>query len=264
MSSILPQGIVAATKVDPTIALFYGPPKIGKTGKIAELPETLLLDLEKGTEMIGAQKIHITSLYGTSFELHEDGPMKGQLKSASLDKVINEIRAYAMAEKTAGRTPKAPYRRGAIDTIDKLEEWCEMTATAKYKASAIGKTFQGDSVLELPNGGGYYHLRQEVLHWINRLLPVFPQLLLVSHIREKNINKGGVDVSVKDISLTGKLGSIICAQCDLVGYVYREPGKSDQLMVSFETQEGSTMGARIPHLAGKRIPFDWTQIYTQG
>jgi hypothetical protein len=73
--------------------------------------------------------------------------------------------------------------------------------------------------------------------------------------------KAGATATVKDISLGGKLSSLICANMDAIGYVYRKPG-SDKPWISFESYDSNTtMGARCPHLAGKNIELDWPQIY---
>lgn len=96
---------------------------------------------------------------------------------------------------------------------------------------------------------------------IDQLSMYCKHLILISHVKEKTLDKGGVAVSYNDISLTGKLGSIVCSKCDAIGFLYRQSGKP--LMVSFETLESSVMGARFPHLAGKKFEFDWNQIYIQ-
>lgn len=256
MSSVLPTGRTAPTRVDPRIILFYGPPKIGKTTLMAQLADNLILDLERGTELIEAYKLPISSIAGGT-EFKEDG----SVASTSLNTFYEQVVAAGMAEfEKTGKKPKPPYKYMTVDTLDKLEDYCEVTATIKYKASVIGKEFKGNSVLELPNGAGYYHLRNEMLFQIERLSGICEHLILITHIKEKLLNKGGVDVSQTDISLTGKMGSIICAKADVIGYIYREPGKPDP-MVSFQTLENAVMGARVPRLAGKRIPFNWKEIF---
>lgn len=260
MSTVLtlPTQPIAPTRVDPRISIWYGIPKIGKTTECAKLPGAMILDLERGTEMIEALKIPISSISGGT-AMNEDG----SIKFTSLDAVYDAIIAKGTEEyKATGKTPKPPYKFLVVDTIDKLEDYCIVTATQKYKASTLGKNFEGKSVLELPQGGGYYHLRNEVVEQIERLAGICEYLLLISHIRDKTINKGGVDVSVNDISLTGRLGQIVCAKADVIGYMYREPGKTG-LQVSFETFENTpAMGARVPRLAGKRMTLDWTEIFS--
>ena len=252
----LPVERIAPTRVDPKIAIFYGPPKIGKTTKLAELDKCLILDCEKGSESISAMRVPIASISGPTVNNAD-----GTLSFTSIDAVYNKIVAIGEAEFAKTQTmPKPPYKYIAVDTIDKLEDFCEVTATAKYKDSVMGKNFSGKSVIELPNGAGYYHLRNELMLYISKLSTICEHLILISHIRDKNLNKGGVDVSVRDISLTGRLGQMVCAKADIVGYVYRENGNPD-LMVSFETLEDSTMGSRFPRLAGRKMPFDWKEIF---
>lgn len=260
MSTILtlPTAPIAPTRVDPRISIWYGIPKIGKTTKVAELPNSLILDLERGTEMINATKVPVSSISGGT-ALNDDG----SIKYTSLDAVYNSILDLGAKEfERTKKPPKPPYKFLVVDTIDKLEDYCIPTATAKYKNTTIGKNFTGESVLELPQGGGYYHLRNEMLDQIDRLATVCEYLLLISHIRDKTINKGGVDVSITDISLTGRLGQLVCAKADVIGYMYREPGKPD-LQVSFETFENTpAMGARVPRLAGRRMTLDWYEIFS--
>lgn len=254
---ILPTEKAKPTRVNPAISIFYGPPKIGKTTKLGELDGCLILDAEKGTEAIDAMRVPINSISGATINNPD-----GTLAFTSVDAVYEKIAAIGMAYfKEHGTKPPPPYKYIAVDTIDKLEDFCEVTATAKYKASAIGKNFEGKSVIELPNGAGYYHLRNEVMLQIERLSGICKNLILISHIRDKNLNKGGVDVSVRDISLTGRLGQMVCAKADIVGFVYRDAQDPSKLMVSFETLEDTTMGSRFPRLAGKRIPFDWNEIF---
>jgi hypothetical protein len=265
MSEILtlPTQRIAATRVDPKILIIYGPPKIGKTTMVAELENNLILDCEMGTEFVDAIKVPITSIEGeTTYEDDLKNPGQKRLTGTSVNAVIDSLIAQATAYyQKHGKKMKAPYKYITVDTIDKMEDYCEVSATRKYKESTIGKTFDGQSVLELPKGAGYYHLRNEVLLQIDRLSMVCEYLILVSHIKEILLNKGGIDVSLQDISLTGKLGSMVCAKADIVGYVYREPKKP--LMISFETFNKNIMGARVPRLAGKRIPFEWKEIFSQ-
>lgn len=255
MSGILPAGKTPATRVNPRILLFYGMPKVGKTTEMAKLEGNLILDAERGTELIDAMRIPINSISGPTTMTET-----GEVAFTSISTVIAEVMQRGLDEfNNTGQKPKPPYKYITMDTIDKLEEMCEVTATAKYKDTAMGKSFAGNSVIELPNGAGYYHLRNEVLLQVGNLARICEHLILVSHVKDKVLNKGGVDVSSMDISLTGKLGQIVAAQCDVIGYMYREPKKP--LMVSFETQENTTMGARVPRLAGLRVPFDWNTIF---
>lgn len=243
MPITLPTEPVKATRQSPKILVLYGMPKVGKTEVLTQLPGCLILDTEGGTEMYDALRIPINC-------------------TADLVAVRNAIIAEGEKRAAAGKKGNDlfPYQYIAIDTLDKLEEFAEISATDKYKKSTIGKTFGGKSVLELPNGGGYYYLRNELLELINDISSVCPRLILITHVKEKLLNKGGEDVKVNDISLTGKMGSIVCSKSDAIGYLYRVAGQPG-LKVSFETLESTVMGARAKYLAGQKFDFDWSKIY---
>lgn len=239
----LPTTPVKATRVSPKILVIYALPKVGKTKVASELEGNLILDLEGGSEMYENLRIRIHS-------------------AADLDDVYKQIMDSAMAEVAAGRKAQYPYKYITIDTADKLEELCEISATARYKKSVIGSSFKGDSVLELPKGGGYYYLRNEVIEKIDKLATVCDRLIIVAHVKDKLIaSKKGDEVTVRDISLTGRLADMVCAKADAIGYLYRNADDNGALWVSFETYEGSIMGARPQHLAGKKFPMDWKTIY---
>jgi len=125
----LPKEKVKASRKSPKNMIIYGPPKIGKTTMLSLLNNCLIIDLEDGSDMVDALKIKANSL-------------------ADLQKIGTEIIK-------AGK----PYKYVAIDTISKLEEWCEGYAKAIYKKTPMGKNFDSKnenlSVLSLPNGAGY-------------------------------------------------------------------------------------------------------------
>ena len=254
MSGVLPEQRIKPTRINPKILVLYGMPKVGKTGVVAQLNDCLILDTEGGAEMYECRRMPVTSIDGDIVR-NDDG----DITSIGFNKVYDAILQDGLDQIAAGKKVQFPYKFLVIDTLDKLEDYCEVSATKKYKSSIIGKTFEGGSVLELPQGAGYYHLRNEVLGQIEKMASVCKYLILITHIKEKLLNKGGIDVSSKDISLTGRLGSMVCAKADGIGYLYWDAKK--QMMVSFETNESAVMGARFKRLAGKRFPFDWKEIY---
>ena len=99
----LPTEKVKASRKSPKNMIIYGPPKIGKTSVLAELDNCLLIDLEDGSDMVDALKVKVNNL-------------------AELQAVGTEIMKK-------GR----PYKYIAIDTISKLEEWCEIEAKSIFK-----------------------------------------------------------------------------------------------------------------------------------
>ncbi len=244
---------VKATRIGPKVIVLYSLPKVGKTGELVELAavkDCLIIDSEFGTETYDTTKVLIRS-------------------TEDLVNVVNSIKARGAENAKAGKKGMDlfPYQFIALDTLDKFEEYAEKSATIKYinsKMNSNGK-FQEKgykSVLELPEGGGYYYLRNEVMEHIELLGSVCPYLILIVHVKEKlMLDKANQDVKVNDISLTGKLAGMVCAAADAIGYMYRT--SKGELRISFQTYDGAIMGARQKFLAGKDLPFDWKTIYPE-
>jgi hypothetical protein len=245
---ILPTEVVKAKYQSPRKSLFYGIAKVGKTTALAQLKNNLIFDLEGGTELIDSLAVQIRSV-------------------GDIQEVLEAIKKKGIENAAAGKTGNDlfPYRYITIDTIDALEEFCDASALARYKAGKLCSAEQKMSLMsitELPHGAGYYYLREEVKRVINLVSSCCERIILISHVKDRIINeKQGATATVKDISLSGKLSSIICANMDAIGYLYRQPG-TDELQVSFESYDANTvMGARCPHLAAKRMPLDWSKIF---
>ena len=228
----LPKKVVKASRKSPKNMIIYGPPKIGKTTVLSQLKGCLIIDLEEGSDMVDALKIKVTNLK----ELAEVG--KAIVKDGK------------------------PYKYVAIDTISKLEEWCESEAKQIYMKTPMGKNFEqknpGASVLSLPNGAGYLYLRIAYKKWIDRLNTLADHIILVGHLKDKMLEKKGKEVAVKDLDLTGKIKQITCANADAVGYIYRE---DDETMISFNSMDDITAGSRCHHLKGKTMPLNWSEIF---
>lgn len=229
---ILPTEKVKASRKSPRHLVVYGAPKVGKTSVLAKLDNCLILDLESGSDMVDALKVSVSSL-----------------------KELSEVGKAIMK---AGR----PYKYIAIDTVSKLEEWCEDEATKLYIATPMGKNFAeknpGMSVLSLPNGGGYLYLRIAYKKWIEKLGKLADHIIHVGHLKDKVLDKKGKEVVVKDLDLTGKLKQITCANADAVGYIFRD---EDETMISFDSLGDITAGSRCDHLKGKTMPLEWSKIF---
>ena len=141
--SKLPKKKVKASRKSPKNMIIYGAPKIGKTTALSQLDDCLIIDLEQGSDMLDALKIQANSL-------------------AELGQIGKEI--YQEGK---------PYKYVAIDTITKLEEWCEEEGKQIYLKTPMGKNFEtknpGMSILSLPNGAGYLYLRMAYKKWIDKL-----------------------------------------------------------------------------------------------
>jgi hypothetical protein len=244
---VLPTEPVKALSQNPRRLIIYSQPKMGKTTFASQLPGNLIIDLEHGAELIDAMKV----------------------KADNLQQLQEIVDAIVKAGK--------PYKYITVDTITKLEDWCEWEATRDYMASALGRNFNRDrsgnalpessweSVLSLPNGAGYLWLRLCYKRWIEKLVSLATHVILIAHLKDKMLEKAGKEVSAKDLDLTGKIKSITCAGADAIGYLYRskEEGVS-KLRLSFVSSEEVLCGARPPHLKGQDIPAEWSKIFTDG
>ena len=230
--SKLPKKKIKASRKSPKNMIIYGAPKIGKTTVLSQLDDCLIIDLEQGSDMLDALKVQVNSL-----------------------KELGEIGKEIYAE---GK----PYKYVAIDTISKLEEWCEEEGKQIYLKTPMGKNFEqknpGMSILSLPNGAGYLYLRMAYKKWLDRLNTLADHVILVGHLKDKMLEKKGKEVAVKDLDLTGKIKQITCANADAVGYIYRE---DDVTMVSFDSLGDVVAGSRCDHLKGKTMPMEWSEIF---
>lgn len=110
----------------------------------------------------------------------------------------------------------------------------------------------GDDILALPQGAGYYWLRiavQKMIEWFNNAAP---NIILLGHVKDKNLTEGGTELNVKTLDLGGKLSSILSANSDGIGYLYRDI-ETGSLMANFGDMNSVLCGCRVPHLAGKTI-----------
>lgn len=241
----IPEGLVQPSRVNPQCLLLYGVPKVGKTVAAAALPNSLILELEpSGADFVAARKIDIPDM-----------------------KTLQEVLKKLTALRAAG-TPACT--RLVIDTIDEVERLCDPWALAQYKASVLGKDFQGTSIVELPQGAGYGRLRDAMGEALWLFSRASEEVILLAHVRDKYIERKGVqDVQAQDIDLTGKCRAIVVSRCSSIGYMRRD--FTDTLYVNFKSSDTVNCGSRCAHLTGREITlgerkdgalvFHWDRIY---
>ncbi len=122
---------VAPAKVkNPRNLIIFSKPKTGKTSALAQLPNSLIIDLENGSDFVSGRILKASS--------------------------VEDIKAIGKAIEEAGK----PYKYIIIDTITKLEEVCIPYAELLYSKTPGGKNWftqgkaQYGSILALPNGAG--------------------------------------------------------------------------------------------------------------
>lgn len=222
---VLPKEKVKAKVENPRFLIIFGKPKAGKTTLASKLDYNLIIDLEGGSEFLEALAVQARSI-------------------KDLGEIANAIRDE-IKEKGC-----KPYKYITIDNASRLEEICMSYAVQLYKATPMGKTYQGTDVRTLPNGSGYLYLQQAVRKVLDMFRELCDNFILIGHLKDKMINKEGEELSEMSLDLVGKLANIVCGEADAVGYVYR---KKNETRISFEGGDNSVREARAPHLRGKNI-----------
>jgi hypothetical protein len=239
MSIVLPTSKVKAERQNPKRIVIYSKPKTGKTTAYAGLDNNLILDLENGADYVDALKVKVSSL--------------------------QELLDVGKAVKEAGK----PYKFITVDTITVLEEMIMPLAIKLYRATPMGKNFDGDNVTTLPNGAGYLYIRQAFFQVLDFIDTLAPTIILSGHIKDKQVDDKGELVMSANIDLTGKIKSLVCANADAIGYMYR---KGNKTILSFKTNEEVTCGARPEHLRNEEIvvtemnekgelEFHWDKVF---
>jgi hypothetical protein len=220
MSIVLPTKKVKADRVNPKRLIVYSKPKTGKTTAFAGLDDNLIIDLENGADYVEALKVKVSSL--------------------------QELLDTGKAIKAAGN----PYKYITIDTVTALEDMIMPLAIKLYRQTPMGKNYDGDNVTTLPNGAGYLYIRQAFFQVLDFIDTLAPHIILSGHIKDKQVDDKGEMVLSANIDLTGKIKSLICANADAIGYMYR---KGNETIISFKTNEEVTCGARPEHLRNEEI-----------
>lgn len=224
----LPTGIVSAVTKSPKNLVIFSKPKVGKTTLLSHLPNSLLIDLEDGSDYVAAVKIKITTIQDL-FNLEQA--------------IIN-----------AGK----PYKYVAIDTISALEDLCIPYAEFLYSKSPMGANwFKPDggkakhgTILNMANGAGYPWLRQAFEDVVKRFKALARHLILLGHVKDTMLEKNGSTFEALDLNLTGKLKIFTTSKADAIGYLVRKGNKN---VLSFKTQDDVLCGARPEHLRNKEI-----------
>ena len=242
----LPTERSVAKNYNPKLMILLGKPKSGKSTLMASLDSNLIIDLEDGYRALSVMAIQARN-HEQLFEIR--------------DAIFNK----------AKEDKKFPYRFITIDNASRLEDIAVRYAGQLYKNTSMGSTwgkikdekgilikdqngkFIDDpkaDVRTLPNGAGYFYLREAVKSLVSMFKPLCETLILVTHVKDKQIQKNGQELSEMTVDLAGKIGDIVCGEADAIGYIYREKNKT---FVSFEGGDNVIREARPLHLRGKKF-----------
>ena len=212
-----------AVSDNPKSLLLYGAPKVGKTTALSQLKDCLIIDTEGGANMV-------------------DGYIESVKNREELINILKEAKEGH------------DYTYVAIDTIDKVADWAEKAVCLEENVTAIA---------DLAYGKGFGMVRERVLNTVQVLKEIFPYVIIIGHRKwARAILDSKAIVEPESLDLTGKLKNMLMADCDAIGYVYRDEENS-KLMVSFKANEALEAGSRSPHLRGKEIELKWNLIYKE-
>ena len=133
-----------------------------------------------------------------------------------------------------------------------------MGANWGYKKDSIGNIVTDQNgkkvidpkadVRQLPNGSGYLYMRNALKEMVGMFRPLCDTLILVCHVKDKQIKKNEEEVTEMAVDLAGKTGDIICGEADAIGYVYRQGNKT---LLTFKGGDNNIKGSRPIHLREK-------------
>ena len=231
----LPTKVTEPSQVDPKRLIIFGHPKSGKSECLSRLENNLILDLESGSGYVTGLKIDVLKIA----EEQEIKPVQ------ALRKVLDKIKE---ANTAAG---KNVYKYITIDTVSILEDKYALDVALKlYKSKPVGRNYQGENVLDLPNGAGYGPLREAVKLILDDVESLCDVLIISGHTKDKSLEKSGKEYTARMLDLAGKLPGIICSEADAVAYIYR---KENQTILNFQSSEELLVGARPLHLKNQEI-----------
>lgn len=256
----LPTGKIKATRVNPKSMVIFSQPKVGKTTICSELENSIIIDVEEGSEFVDAVKINVLDL------AREESKNKNKsvLPIQVLKSIIDEIKKQ---NKERG---DYVYKVGILDTVTALEPIVLPLAKKLYTNTAMGRNWLGDDVTTLPNGAGYKYTRDALTIILKELEELFDTLIILGHVKAKDVEKDGEEMTVRGLDLTGKSASILCSQVDAVGYMYRDD--ENNTVINFSSSESLLVGSRSEHLKGRKITVasndqdgnlsvDWSEIF---
>lgn len=241
---VLPTERRRATDYNPRLMVLFGKPKSGKSSLMASLDSNLIIDLEDGYRSLDVMCV--------------------QARSAS---DIFQIKSL-IEQKNQENGGKNFYRFITIDNATRLEEMSLPFAAALYRKTSMGANwgYKKDSignilmengkkvvdlkadVRQLPNGAGYLYMRNALKEMIHMFQPLCDTLILVCHVKDKQIRKNDEETTEMAVDLAGKMGDIICGEADAIGYVSRQGNKT---IVSFKGGDNNIRGSRPLHLREK-------------
>lgn len=168
--------------------LIIGKPKCGKTTMLAQLPNSVILDYEKGTNYVTHDNV-----------LHID-------LNTDWKRLIGNTNSFDF---------------GIIDSITSMEFYLMRMVAKEYNEKVKPKDRVG-SYEEIPYGAGYGLLRAKTDKHIKFIKSLFKRIICAGHSRPAQIRETKL---ILDPGLTGKNADLVLALMDGIAYVQKENEK---------------------------------------
>lgn len=230
----LPTEKIKSERINPKTIVIFGNYKTGKSTLLSQLNNCLIIDLEGGTDFMESLKIDVIS-------------EARQNKITPFQALMDIMKSIKQANTEKGGYV---YKYIALDTLTALEDIAVEYAGMLYRNTPMGKNWQGDNVLDLPQGTGYYYLRNAIIDILNKFETLCDTLIMTGHLKDKLVESNGQEMNIRGLSLSGKTPAIIGAHVDAIAYLYR---KDNQNILNFKPSEAITIGTRVKHLNEQEI-----------
>ncbi len=202
--------------------LMLGSAGIGKSAFWAQDPKALFLETESGLNALEVFKLSIRSW--------------------------NDLREAYAALKASADSGKFPYDLIVMDTVDRLVDFAQEETIARAKD--FYKKIEVNTIGDIPQGGGWYKVKEMVMSFFNKLELLNCAIALIAHSDIKRIKDTTSEFDKNTISIGGQLGDDIIAFPDHVMNVesHMIGDRIQRLVLTIPTQsrEAKSRGGMIP------------------
>ena len=205
--------------------LIYGAPKTGKTTLLAQLPHSLILAFEPGTNALNNAYVQPIGKW-TDFK-----SVLRQLRDADIQEKFHFI---------------------GIDTADIAYEMCERYICIQNNVTELG---------EIPWGKGYSSCKKEFADAFNEIARLGYGLCFVSHEAEKKFkNEKGEDYTQLCPALPERPYQIINKFVDIIGYIrYVREGEKNTPYLFLRGDDRFLAGSRFKYIT-PRVVFSYDNL----
>ena len=252
-------GLIPTEKLKPQSSrlhflLIIGPPKIGTTEALLQLPNSLHIDLQSGASHYSGVTVDIAKIARTARirDKNERGEeiernMRGRYEA--LKYVLRELKEKKEKEKFI-------YDFISIDPAGSLDEISEERGLELYQTSAYKRKDADDPTkivkLDVGFNKGVEMNQIGFEEIINEFRKYCHTIILKVHGKDNITIKRDVELTMEVLDLPKGIGGWLAKECDAIGSMYRLEGNINK--ISFlKSDRDPLLGARAPHLKNKIV-----------